>query len=180
MARYVAFLRAINVGGSKIIKMEDLRKMFAAPGIKNVSTYIQSGNVVFEAKEAESDALSKKLETHLKKQVGYTVEIFVRSAEELGSVIERNPFKGKEQEGTMQYVCFLSANPEKKLAEEFLSFNSEIDTFVIDGRELYASVVKNGAKSRFEPAFVERKLKVLSTTRNMKTVNKMLELSTTT
>jgi uncharacterized protein (DUF1697 family) len=178
MAKYVAFLRAINVGGSKIIKMEDLRTMLAAPGIRNITTYIQSGNVVFEAKEADSDALAKKLEKHLEKQLGYLVEIFVRSVKELEAVIKSQPFSG--QEGTMQYVCFLSQEPEKKLAEEFLSFNNEIDTFFIDGRELYASVVKNGAKSRFEPAFVERKLKVLSTTRNMKTVNKMLALSTTT
>ncbi|RYD57938.1 MAG: DUF1697 domain-containing protein [Sphingobacteriales bacterium] len=178
MAKYIAFLRAINVGGSKIIKMEDLRRMIAAPGIKNIVTYIQSGNVVFEAKEADSAAISKKLEKHLEQQLGYKVEIMVRSVAEMQSVLERYPFKGKEQEGTMQYVSFLSEQPETSRAEELLSFNSEIDTFVVDGPELYTSVVKNGAKSRFEPAFIERKLKVLSTTRNMKTVNKMLELAT--
>lgn len=68
--RYTAFLRAINVSGHNIIKMEDLRKMLAAPGIQNVATYIQSGNVVLDAKEMETDALKKKLETHLKKTAG--------------------------------------------------------------------------------------------------------------
>lgn len=178
MAKYVAFLRAINVGGSKIIRMEELRKILSVPGIDNVSTYIQSGNVVFEARKTATHTLGSKLEAHLEKQLGYPVEVFVRTPDELQAIIDHNPFKGKEKVEEMQYISFLSDEPDKKCAEELLSFNNEIDTFSIHHRELYANVVKNGQKSRFEPAFVERKLKVLSTTRNMKTVNKMLELST--
>lgn len=177
MSTYTAYLRAINVSGHNIIKMEDLRRMIAAPGISNVATYIQSGNVVFDAKEADTDALARKLEKHLEKQLGYFVEIFVRSTPDLETIVQVNPFKDRSNTGAMQYVSFLSGEPDKEQVAALLAFNNDTDTFAVIGMELYAYVVKDGSRSRFEPKLVEKKLGVLATTRNINTVNKMLQLS---
>ena len=78
----VVFLRAINVGGSKIIKMDHLRQKFETLDLLNVQTFIQSGNVIFEIKGKGSAALENKIETQLEKALGYKVEIFLRSMAE--------------------------------------------------------------------------------------------------
>lgn len=105
------------------------------------------------------------------------MEIFIRTVPELEQILEINPFKKRADEGTMQYITFLSGAPEKENILSLLAFNNETDTFDVIGKELYAHVVKNGSKSRYEPKFIEKKLDVLGTTRNINTVNKMLALA---
>ena len=83
MTKYVAFLRAINVGGNAIIKMADLKQMFESAGLENVQTYIQSGNVIFESEEENIDALEKRIESQLEGAAGYKIHLFVRTMREL-------------------------------------------------------------------------------------------------
>lgn len=178
MIRYIAFLRAINVSGQKLIKMEYLREIFAMPGIKNVSSYIQSGNILFDAKEADAGKLTKKIEKQLAKHLGYEVEVFLRTTDELEQAIEQNPFPdAKLGKDLALYIVFLSREPgsdEKKL---IAGLSNDIDNLKVVGRELYALIKKDGAKSQFSNMLVERKLKQLSTSRNQTTVNKILELA---
>ena len=112
MPKYVAFLRAINVGGH-IVKMDYLRTLFEALGFKNVETFIASGNVVFEAKSQKPASLEKKIEQHLLKQLGYPVETFIRTVEEVASVGSAQPFSKAELKGsdTRLYVGFLATSP---------------------------------------------------------------------
>lgn len=177
MTKYIAFLRAINVSGQKIIKMEDLRRMMEMPGISNVHTFIQSGNVLFDAKETNAAKLTVKIEKQLFKELGYEVEVFLRTKEELEKILRDNPFKKAPLSKSLAlYITFLRTEPDAEQKKAMEALSNEVDTFRIIGRELYALVVKDGAKSLYTNMFVERKLKQQGTGRNQTTLHKILEL----
>src|SRR5580658_2019879 len=94
MARYVAFLKAINVGGH-VVKMEQLRQLFSALKFSNVETFIASGNVIFETKSTPDEKLEQKIEKHLEKALGYEVATFVRSIEEIQAISVYEPFSSE-------------------------------------------------------------------------------------
>src|SRR5512146_2736815 len=96
MPSYVAMLRGINVGGSKMIKMEALRASFEALGFTNVRSYVQSGNVVFTAKDRTAAPLGPKIAARIKRDFGFDVPTMVLSAEALARVVEENPFAGQK------------------------------------------------------------------------------------
>ncbi len=177
MTQYIAFLRAVNVGG-RFVKMEDLKKMFALPGIKNISTYIQSGNVVFDSAEADRDVLVKKIETKLLKSTGFEVKTLIRTMPDMEAIIENNPFK-KHGDDMALHVSLLSAVPDADKVKALLLLQTEQEQFRVDGGAVYI-LVKKGAygETKFSNTFLEKKLKVAATTRNWATVNKMLEYKT--
>ena len=177
MTRYIAFLRAINVSGQKIIKMEDLRRMMEMPGISDVRTFIQSGNVLLDAKETNAAKLTVKIEKQLFKELGYEVEVFLRTKEELEKILSNNPFKKATLSKSLAlYITFLRTEPEAEQKKALEALSNEVDTFRIIGRELYTLVVKDGAKSLYTNMFVERKLKQQGTARNQTTLHKILAL----
>ncbi len=169
MPKFVAFLRAINVGGAKVIKMDVLRGMFESFGMQNVQTFIQSGNVIFETKAALT--LEAHLETRLAKSLGYTVEVFLRSMDELAGIVEQPVFTPKDTETL--HVTFLRARPPKAQVEKLKPFNSAADTFAVHGREVY-NLRHDREASVFSNAFIE-KIFGPATTRNMTTLNKIVE-----
>lgn len=169
--KYVAFLRAINVGGNAIIKMADLKKMFESAGLENVQTYIQSGNVIFESEEDE-DTLVKQIEHQLEHAAKYKIEVFVRTMRHVQSIAEKAPFPAKE--GEAAYVTFLNKKPAKKSQQAMLAFKSDADDFAFKGRELY-SVRRDRDKSVFTGTLVEKTLKMPTTTRNLTTIAKIVE-----
>ncbi len=174
MTQYIAFLRAINVGG-RMVKMEELKKMLAMPGIKNIRTYIQSGNVVFDSAETDKDALVKKIETKLQKALGFEVKTLLRTIPEIEAIVKKNPF-GKYAEDMALHVSFLSGEADKALTEQLLSLQTEFEQFKVVGTEVYILVRKGGyGETKFSNTFLEKKLKLSATTRNWATVNKMLE-----
>jgi uncharacterized protein (DUF1697 family) len=168
--KYVAFLRAINVGGNAVIKMADLKKRFEAAGLENVQTYIQSGNVIFES-DQDPDALEKQIEHLLEKAAAYKIHAFVRTMREVQSIAKKSPFSAKDDE--MAYVTFLEKKSDKKGQQALLSFRSEADDFAFKGRELY-SLRRDREKSVFSGNFVEKHLKMPATTRNMTTIAKIV------
>ncbi|WP_018755012.1 DUF1697 domain-containing protein [Paenibacillus terrigena] len=178
MTTYVALLRGINVSGQKIIKMEHLRQIFEALPVHNVRTYIQSGNVLFEAEEQPTDILSAQIEQTLRDSLGYDVRTVVRSSEELAEVIGRNPYAGEEQgEKEKIYVTFLSALPSESNIAQLMTFKSEVDDFQVSGHEVYIRCRESYGKSIYSNNFMEKKLGVAATTRNWATVNKLLALA---
>lgn len=177
MERYIAMLRGINVSGQKIIKMTDLKAMFEALKFKNVTTYIQSGNVLFETRETEEATLNKKIELHLSKTLGYDVPVFLRTTDEIAAVIEAQPFKPAQIPVTNQpYVTFLHETPGKDAIKLLESFNGDTDLFKVTNREVYAVQYKDKGKPLFTNMFIEKKLKMPATGRNWLTVNKFMEL----
>ena len=169
--KYVAFLRAINVGGNAIIKMTDLKRMFESAGLENVQTYIQSGNVIFESEE-NIDALEKRIESQLEGAAGYKIHFFVRTLRELQSIVSKSPFTAKANE--MAYVALLNQKPDRKSQQALLALKNEADNFVIKGREVY-HLRRDREKSVLAKTSIEKVLKLPATTRNISTLQKIVE-----
>ena len=123
--RYIAFLRGINVSGQKLIKMEALREYCALPGFDNIVTYIQSGNVLFDARKTGNAVLAGKLEKQLLQCTGFDIPVVVRSLEEIKKVIEKNPFTGPETGTDKMYVTFLGTQPHETTLNTLDSFAKE-------------------------------------------------------
>jgi uncharacterized protein (DUF1697 family) len=175
---YVALLRGINVGGQKLIKMEVLKKIFEDMGFKNARTYIQSGNVIFDAGKSKPETLRQKIETWLEKILGYGVTVVVRTMDELEQVIKKYPFsKVKGHENSKVYVSFLSEEPDKNRIKELTSLSSNNEMFHIKGNNVYILLRMGFPDSLTGKNIIEKKLKVRATTRNWQTVNKLQALS---
>ncbi len=170
--KYVAFLRAINVGGHSVIKMTDLKRMFESAGLKNVETYIQSGNVIFESTKENVGSLEQRIESQLEKAAGYRIQLFVRTMRELQSIVNKNPFAATDSETI--HIAILRTKPDPKSGQALLSFRSEADDFAIRGREVY-NLRRDREKSVFSNNFIEKILKLPATTRNLTTLQKMME-----
>ncbi|MFB9758893.1 DUF1697 domain-containing protein [Ectobacillus funiculus] len=174
MTIYIAFLRGINVGGKKIIKMEKLKDIFKSLYFQNVKTYIQSGNVIFDSTEESADILYK-IETELENVLGYKVTSIIRTADELEEIIKQNPFSASE-DVEKQYVTFLHREPTVEAGDRLMSYKNDVDDFCVTHREVFLLCGKGYGKTKFSNHFLESKLDVLATTRNWKTVNKILNM----
>ena len=172
--KYVAFLRAVNVGG-RIVKMERLRKIFEELKFKNVKTFIQSGNVIFETEEKNKDILIKKIEKKLKVSLGYEVLVMLRKDKELKNIVKNNPFKEEKlDENTRVYIAFLYNKPGKEVKSTIPSLNNKNGAFHLKGNEVYCKVRREEKKhSYFSILLLEKKLGIPLTTRNQTTVNKI-------
>jgi uncharacterized protein (DUF1697 family) len=176
MTRYVAFLRGINVSGQKLIKMEDLRTYMAMPGITNVATYIQSGNVLFTSDEVDEDILRKRIETQLEQKLGYKVLAIIRMIRELQSVARNMPFDTiKTEEKNRLYVTFLADVPAMDAQGIMGIYSNDAEYARIVHKEVYV-YSPNYGKTCFSNTFIEKKLGMQATTRNWATVNKLLDL----
>ena len=172
MPRYVAFLRAINVGGH-VVRMERLREIFEWVGVKNVETFIASGNVIFEsAKDAAK--LEKKIEHALMKELGYAVPTFLRTDAEVAEIAKYQPFSPTEElpQPTL-FVGFLSEAPRAESAARLVTASTEIDQFHINRRELYWRCRGKLNESPFSGAKLEKMLGLATTLRNVNTVRRL-------
>ena len=172
--KYVAFLRGINVGGNSLVKMADLKKAFEARGFKNIQTILASGNVIFESKTADPEALTRKIETLLKKQWGRSIAVFVRTVDELSKMSALQPFKGVTIESTTRlYVTFLSENSRGLKLPELpseLRITRIKDDAVFSVLELSPKRNTTDSMAILEKAFGPR-----ITTRNWNTIQKILK-----
>jgi uncharacterized protein (DUF1697 family) len=178
MTVYIALLRGINVSGQKIIKMEHLRAVFEEMRFKQVRTYIQSGNVVFEADEQDTSLLEKKIEQKIEQVYSFQVPVIVRTSRELELVVEQTPFDTAELTANEKiYVSFLSQEPSAEAVQVLKTFESDTDDFQVHGREVYILIRAGYGESLFSNNFLEKKLKVSATTRNWATVNKLISMA---
>ena len=172
MIKYVAFLRAINVGGHTIIKMTDLKQMFESLGLENVQTYIQSGNVIFESNDDHTASLKKRIESQVEKATGYKTQLFVRTIREVQFIASKSPFTAEAKETV--HVTFLNEKPDKEQQQALLSFKSDADDFAVKRREVY-NLRHDREKSIFSNNFIEKILRLPATTRNMTVIKKIAE-----
>jgi uncharacterized protein (DUF1697 family) len=177
MPRYVALLRAINVG-KRIVKMDKLRALFEEAGFKNVETFIASGNVLFDSTSKSTDAIEKKIERALETGLGYTVEAFVRTPAELVAVATAAPFKGSRQHGPTNnlYIGFLKAAPPNEITTSVVAFKTPNDEFRIVGREYHWSCRTSIGQSPETAKALGKLLPLVNTVRNITTVKKLAEL----
>ena len=175
MSKYVAFLRAINVGGHTV-KMDELRRLFEALGFSNVETFIASGNVIFDAKSKNTKALERKIETHLKQSLGYEVVTFVRTLSEVADIAAYKPFDDSELEadGNALYIAFTTDEPSTESKRKLLTFMTGVDDFQVYGREVYWLSRKKIGESKFSGAQLERTLGMPATIRNANTVKRLV------
>lgn len=174
MPTYIAMLRGINVSGQKNIKMADLKDLLASLQLTDIRTYIQSGNVVFEAEKADEVLLAKSIEAKIKEKYAFEVPTIVRTREELLAIIQMNPFVVNEEDNfSKPYVIFLENKPDPERVNVVMGFNSENEIFQIIGREVYVTYKSGAGKSKLTNTFFETKLKTKATSRNWNTVNKL-------
>lgn len=170
--RYVAFLRAINVG-KRTVKMDRLRNVFQEMGFGDVATFIASGNVIFTAEAQDGRALEQRIEAGLREALGYEVETFIRTPAELRAVAEHRPFGAEGDEHTV-YVNFLYEPLPADAAERLLALQTEVDEFHVHGREFYWLARKKISESLVTGPMMSRAIgKVPSTNRNVTTVRKL-------
>lgn len=176
MAKYIAFLRAINVSGHRIIKMERLREIFTDMGYSDVATYIQSGNVIFNTRKAKNETIAKKIEKGLQDALGFEVEAIVRTMDELKEISEREPYQHIIVDKTVAvYTGFLSHEPEQAAVNILYTYNNDIEECKVIGKEIYYLCYKNKGKEKLTNKVIEQKLKLFSTMRNRNTINKLIE-----
>lgn len=175
MQTYISILRGINVSGQKKIIMTDLVNLYEDLGFSDVVSYIQSGNVIFKTNQKTTGTkLAKTIEAKLSEKYGFDVPVIIRTLSELTKVIAANPFINEPEDSL--YVTFLSAAPNANNLEKLDDVSFLPDTFEIIDKEIFLSVASYG-NTKLSNNFFENKLKVTATTRNWKTVNKLVEMA---
>jgi uncharacterized protein (DUF1697 family) len=174
MPRYIAFLRAINVGGNHVVKMDFLRQLFEALGFSNVETFIASGNVMFETTSKNARALEREIENRLREALGFEVATFIRTDTELAAIANYKPFSQSELEGAVALnIAFLADGPDDKASQKLMALRTDIDDFHLHGRELYWLCRQKQSGSKISNAVLEKALGQRSTLRGANTIKKM-------
>ena len=172
MSRYVAFLRAINVGGH-VVKMDRLRMLFEQLGLKNVETVIASGNVLFDSSAATPAALENRIERQLEKELGYAVATFVRTPSEIEAVTTYEPFPEKASDGCTLSVAFLRSDPGADVADRLHAMKTDTDDLHLHRRELYWLCRGRISDSKVWRPPLEKVVAGPGTMRNLTTVRKL-------
>ena len=174
MPKYVAFLRAINVGGH-MVRMERLRELFVKMKFGNVETFINSGNVIFDSPAKNTAALEKKIEQTLEKALGYPVATYLRTPAELVAVTHHKPFSERElkADGNLLYVSFLANSPDDDACTRLMKLRSPVHDFHVHGREVYFLRRTKVGESDYSGAKMEKALGCQSTMRNLNTVERL-------
>ncbi|XOV93376.1 MAG: DUF1697 domain-containing protein [Bacteroidota bacterium] len=177
MPKYIAMLRGINVSGQKLIKMADLRTSMADLGLQNVSTYVQSGNVLFETEEKDQVKIAKDIESKIKKDFTFDVPCIVRTSLHFKEVIDNNEFVQRGEDEKRCYVTFLETKPDQGLVKTIDQDQYKPEEFKVKEDIIYFYSPNGYGNAKMNNNFFEQKLKVKATTRNWNSVNKLYELS---
>lgn len=170
MPRFIAFLRAINVGGHNVTMLE-LRGIFETLGLKEVETFIASGNVIFASNGKDTRALQRKIENQLLRSLGYEVKAFLRTVSEVAAVAKYKPFDESQLCSAAALNIAFLADPLGAEAEKLVvSFKTEVDDFHVHGREVYWLCKTKQSDSRFSNTRFEKMLRLRATWRNVNTV----------
>jgi len=172
VSRYVAFLRAINVGGH-VVKMDLLRRLFEELGFTGVETVIASGNVLFSSSARNASALEEKIERHLASALGYEVATFIRTPGEMQAVADFDPFPGLVKDGHTVSVAFLKKHPGKPIAERLHGMRTDYDELLVHDRELYWLARGRTSDSKVWRTPMEKVLAGPATLRNVTTVRRL-------
>ena len=175
MSRFIAFLRAINVGGHTV-KMDVLCQLFESLGFLDVETFIASGNVVFETPTRDATALEKMIENKLGEALGYEVATFIRTDAELTEIADYKAFPRSDLDAAAAFnIAFLAEGLDDTSKQKLMALRTEIDNFHVHGREIYWLCLKKQSESTFSNAVLEKTLGRRSTLRGAATIKKLLE-----
>jgi uncharacterized protein (DUF1697 family) len=177
MKTYIALLRGINVSGHKIIKMEKLREVLKELELDKISTYIQSGNILFRSNISEEKKLEKMIADLIYKHFGFDVSVVVLTPEDLQTTVNDNPFAKDTIELPQPYVAFLSTIPAHSDVAVLKATNFQKDRFEVVGKKMYLHYADGAGSTKLSNAIIEKKMKLTATARNWKTVLKLIELA---
>ena len=175
METYIALLRGINVGGHRKILMKDLKDVLHSIGLENCLTYIQSGNIVFNTSASDTNAIASKISTEIKKHFNFDVPTIAVTLNELVAINQENTFAGEETK--QLYYTFLSSSPKKEDADKFSALKFDNTQFELRKKCVYLCFNTKVSDSKLSNNLIENRLKVNATTRNWKTVQKLLTIA---
>ena len=177
MPTYVALLRGINVSGQKKVSMAVLREVHAGLGHTDVVTYIQSGNVVFDAEIGDVETLRPEIEEAIVEEFGFDVPVVIRTSAQLASIIAASPYARSGADPSRLAVTFLNEMPAVDRAAGVDANAFSPDEFSLAGREIYLHCPTGFGRTKLTNTFLEKRLGVTATTRNWKTVTELAALS---
>ncbi len=175
MRTYVALLRGINVSGHKKISMAELRAILTNLGLSNVQTYIQSGNVIFQAVDENTQKLKGLIQKGIKDNFGFEVPVLIKTPNQLLTILNECPFS--EDKKVNSYFTLLYSEPEYTLMENLGGLKYPNEEIIITASCIYFYSSIGYGNTKYNNNFFERKLKVTTTARNYKTMLKLLSLS---
>jgi uncharacterized protein (DUF1697 family) len=174
----IAMLRAVNVAGHQKISMEALKALCVSMGLRDVRTYIQSGNIVFREKREGPGKIAVELEKKIEGEFGFRPAVIVRTAGEMRKVIADNPFAGRSGiEPNRLLVVFMGSEPTQKARDLVLGLDCAPEEMHIVGREIYIYYPNGMARPKIPLARLEKMLQCSSTGRNLNTVNKLVAMA---
>jgi len=178
MKPYICLLRGINVSGHKIIKMVNLKASFEKLGFEDVITYIQSGNIVFKSGKKSIKTLEKMIHQMLLDEYGFDVTVIVLTPTELNYAANNNPFEKDDSKDPKKFsVVFLQDEPQQENIDKLATYDYSPEEYVLDDKIIYFYAANGAANAKMTNNFFEKKLKVRASSRNWRTVNKLVELS---
>lgn len=169
MPKYVALLRAINVG-KRIVKMDRLRALFEEMGFGNVETFIASGQVIFDTRATDTGKLEAKIEKHLRTALGYDVDTFIRTPAELAQVATK-VYSGDR----VLWVFFTKQTPGKAAREQMKKFESAGEVLEVHDREIFWIRSASSSTSKFTGTQLEKAIGMPATARNLNTVQRLAD-----
>jgi uncharacterized protein (DUF1697 family) len=170
-------LRGINVSGQKKVNMQDLKALYEELKLCNISTYIQSGNIVFDAEKRDTDNLARVIEQKLLEKYTFEVPVIVKTVEQLQAIVNSNPFlQRRDVETSSLHITFLWQAPSSEEAARLLAINAQPDECMVGDRAVYVYCPNGYGRTKLTNTFIESKLHTIATTRNWNTVNKLVAL----
>jgi uncharacterized protein (DUF1697 family) len=177
--KYLSILRGINVSGQKKINMGDLKQLYQELGFSEVISYIQSGNVIFTSEMDHKSEISEKINQGISDKYGFNVPVQVLSVAQFDKVFKQQPFTDVDtiQDGAKVLVTFLSKVPEQENIQTLLTHVLAPERLVVKHQTVYLHCPNGYGRSKLSNTFIEKKLGLQATTRNIKTVSKLCELA---
>ena len=177
MTPCVSLFRGINVGGNRIVPMNELKTLHEALGFRDVVTYIQSGNVVFSSDETDPAQLASQIEENFAQKFGFRSQVIVRTLVELEETIVNNPFQNSpEKESKWVLVLFLATRPQSSALEDLKNSYSGPEEMYLIGQELFVYYPDGVGRSKLTLPLIEKKLKTAGTGRNWNTVLRLRDM----
>ncbi|HEV7573330.1 MAG TPA: DUF1697 domain-containing protein [Thermoanaerobaculia bacterium] len=176
MTTYICFLRGVNVGGNKLLKMAELKTLFGTLKLRDAKTYLQSGNVVFRSDETDTAVLTRRIEDAIRKKSGMEVKIILRTTDQLRKVIAANPLPPEDRNASALVVAFLGGAITDTAKALLMSLKIPSEELHFAKEEVYLYFVESMARSKLAAALTEKKLGVNVTARNWNTVTALLQM----
>ncbi|WP_313579010.1 DUF1697 domain-containing protein [Chishuiella sp.] len=176
MITYISLLRGINVSGKNSIKMDALRKLFEESSFYNVTTYIQSGNIIFNSNETNLKKLEQLIFNKILNKFGFNVPVIILTIDELEQSLNKNPFSNNSDEKFVHFT-FLKDLPTISYEKEINNKKALNEEIKIINKTIYLYCPDGYGKTKLTNNYLEKILKVSSTTRNLKTTRQLFTIA---